>query len=292
MPPSIPAFDIDESRLISAPSARPGAFGDALRTREGALGFVLTLLSLGIGLLAPLLAPADPLTITGPSLSAPSFDHPMGTDTIGRDLLSGVLFGARTSLTVAALAGALAFALGLTVGTVSGYKGGFVDEGLMRITEFFQVLPRFFFAVIAVAILGPGLDRLVLILGLTSWPVLARVVRAEVLSLKHHDFVRAAEATGASAARVVFHELVPNVLPSALVLVGLLAGQMILIEASLGFVGLTDASVISWGGLAGQARGLVQVAWWLPVFPGLAIAASVLGLNLFCDALSARIGGR
>jgi peptide/nickel transport system permease protein len=265
---------------------------EALRTREGAIGFVLTLLTLGLGLLAPVLAPADPHGITGPSLGAPSFAHPLGTDAVGRDLLSGILFGARTSLAVSALAGFLAFTVGLTVGTLSGYKGAWVDEALMRLTEFFQVLPRFFFAVIAVAILGPGLDRLVVILGLTSWPVLARVVRAEVLSLKHRDFVRAAEAMGASSARVILHELLPNVLPSALVLVGLVAGQVILIEASLGFVGLSDSSVMSWGALAGQARGLVQVAWWLPVFPGLAIAGAVLGLNLLCDALSARLGGR
>lgn len=292
MPPSIPAFDIAEQRLAADASAQPGRFRDALRTREGAIGFVLTLLTLGLGLLAPILAPEDPHAITGPSFAPPSFAHLMGTDAVGRDLLSGLLYGARTSLAVAALSAAFAFVIGMTVGTVSGYHGRFVDDVLMRITEFFQVLPRFFFAVIAVAILGPGLDRLVFILGLTSWPVLARVVRAEVLSLKHQDFVRAAEASGASATRIVLHELFPNVLPSALVLVGLLAGQVILIEASLGFVGLMDASVTSWGSLAGQARGLVQVAWWLPVFPGLAIAGAVLGLNLLCDALSLRLGGR
>lgn len=293
MQPSIPGFDTAElPPVLGETLAQPGLVREALRTPAGAVGLLLTGLSVGLGLFAPIVAPADPQAIAGPSLSGPSLAHPMGTDAVGRDLLSGVLFGGRTSLAVAAAVGSLAFVIGVAIGTLSGYRGQWVDHTLMRLTEFFQVLPRFFLAVVAVAVLGPGLDRIVLVLGLTSWPVLARVVRAEVLSLKHQDFVRAAEASGATTTRIVFHELLPNLLPSTLVMLGLLVGQVILLEAGLGFVGLADPATTSWGSLAGQAQGLLQVAWWLPVFPGLAIAGAVLGFNLLGDAFASKLGGR
>lgn len=289
---SILVSDIGElPTSIQAPVSGQGTF-DPWRTRAGALGLFLTLGTLGLGVLAPRLAPADAAAISGPALSPPSLAHPMGTDAIGRDLLSGVLLGGRTSLAVATAVVSLALVIGLSIGLLSGFFGGFTDHVLMRVTELFQVLPRFFFAVVAVAVLGPGLDRIVLVLALTSWPVLARVVRAETMSLRHRDFVRAAEACGATPARIIVSELLPNVLPGALVMASLLAGQILLIEASLGFIGLADPSVVSWGTLAGQAQELLRVAWWMPLFPGLAISGASLGFNLFGDALSSHLGGR
>jgi len=216
----------------------------------------------------------------------------MGTDALGRDLFSGVVHGARTSLFVAGAVCALAMACGAIVGMTAGWRGGLVDDLLMRATELLQVLPRFFLVVVAVALLGPGVDRLVLTLGLTTWPVLARVMRGEVAAMRDLDFVMAARATGARDARIVWRELLPNVLPSAAVMLGLLFGQVILIEASLGFLGLGDPNSVSWGLLAGQAQGYVRVAWWLSVFPGLAIAAAVLGVNLLADSTAAAFGGR
>ena len=265
---------------------------DALRTPAGAFGSFLTTLMLGVSLMAPLLAPRSPMAISGPSLSAPSLAHPMGTDAIGRDLLSGVLFGGRTSLFIGSVVVSLALVIGLFVGMLAGYCGGFIDNALMRLTELFQVLPRFFLAVVAVAVLGPGLDRIVLVLALTSWPVLARVVRAETLSLKHQDFVRAAQACGATPTRIVLRELLPNVLPSALVMATLMIGQVLLIEAGLGFIGLADPAIVSWGSLAGGAQEFLRVAWWLPLFPGLAITGTAVGLNLLGDAFSSHSGGK
>jgi peptide/nickel transport system permease protein len=295
MLPSIPASDTAElptaARLPVAP-AGGGLLAGVARTPAGALGLALTAAAVLAAALAPVLAPADPFAITGPPLAPPGPGHPIGTDGIGRDLLSGVLHGARTSLLVAGAVGVVAFLVGAAIGTVSGYLGGRVDDGLMRGTELVQVLPRFFLAIVAIALLGPGVDRLVLVLGLTSWPVLARVVRAEVLALERLEFVRAAEATGASALRIMVRELLPNVLPSALVMLGLLLGQILLIEASLGFLGLGDPNLVSWGSLAGDAQRFLLVAWWLPFFPGLAIALTVLGLNLLGDAATAALTGR
>lgn len=259
--------------------------------RWGALGLALCAPAGVLGLLAPLLAPWDPFVITGPALLPPSSLHWMGTDSLGRDLLSGVIYGARASLLVAVAVGVLAFILGAGVGTLAGYRGGRIDDLLMRITEFFQVIPRFFLAIMAIALFGPGLDRVVVVLGLTSWPLLARVIRAEVLALKEEDFVLASRAAGASGWRIVIREVIPNALPGALVILGLLLGQVLLVEASLGFIGLGDPNTVTWGGLAGQANPFLRVAWWLPLFPGLAIALTVLGLNLLADAATDALRG-
>ncbi len=262
-----------------------------LRQPGGVFGVGMTALIVTIAVLAPLLAPVDPYAVAGPSLAPPSFRHPLGTDALGRDLLSAVIYGARTSVLVAAAVGALAFVIGVTVGTVSGYVGGWIDDGLMRTTEFFQVVPRFFLAIIAIALFGPGLDRVVLVLGLTSWPLLARVVRAEVLTLRTHEFVQAAVALGAPTSRILVREMLPNALPAALVVLGLLLGQVLLIEASLAFIGVGDPNAVSWGALAGQAHPYLRVAWWLPLFPGLALTLAVLGFNRLADALARVLGG-
>lgn len=277
---------------IAVSMVTDGPLRRLVRTPAGALGVGLTGLVIGLAVLGPALAPVDPALVTGPSLAGPSAGHLMGTDALGRDVLSGVLHGARTSLVIAVLVGAMAAVIGGMVGTVSAVAGGWVDDVLMRITEFFQVVPRFFLAVLALALLGPGLDRLVVVLGLTSWPTMARVVRAETLSLLEHDFVRAAQAAGAGRRQIITGELIPNLLPSALVVLGLLLGQVMLIEASLGFLGLGPPDAISWGSLAGRGQALLRVAWWVPLFPGLAIALSVLGLNLLADGLTRSLGGR
>ncbi len=263
-----------------------------LRRAAGVLGLVLTLLVVLVAVFADVLAPYDPFAPIGPSLSPPTADHPLGTDALGRDLLSGVILGARTSLTVAGSTGALVLLIGLLVGTVAGYRGGLLDDVLMRVTELFQTLPRFFLVIVVIALFGPGLDNLVLVLGLTSWALVARVVRAEVLSLSQREFVEAARASGASGSRIVLREILPNALPVATVYLGLLLAQVILLEASLGFLGLGDPTVISWGYLAGQAQEFLRVAWWLSLFPGLAIMVAALGLNLLGDALTDLLGGR
>jgi peptide/nickel transport system permease protein len=156
----------------------------------------------------------------------------------------------------------------------------------MRVTEFIQVVPRFFLAVIVIALFGPGLDRLVLLLALTSWPWIARVVRAEVLSLKQREFVEAARSLGAGRSRVLFREILPNALPPVVVVVSLNAASVILIEAGLSFLGLGDPDVVSLGYLANNAQRFLRVAWWMAAFPGATIALAVLGLNLLGDGLN------
>ncbi len=262
-----------------------------LHRPAGLAGLVLTALFVLTGVVGPALVSYDPFAVVGPSLSAPSLDHVMGTDALGRDLFSAVVIGARTSLIVAGLVGVLVLAIGLVVGTLSSWWGGWADDALMRLTELFQVLPRFFLAVVVVAFFGSSLPLLILVLGLTSWPLLARVIRAEVLILKQREFVDAARVAGASSLRLVVREILPNALPAVSAFLGLVLAQVLLIEASLGFIGLGDPNVVSWGYLASQAQRFLRVAWWMSVFPGLAIAATVLGLNLVSDAVSDVLGG-
>lgn len=278
----------------ASPVLSPGRLAvRALRRRPDAiLGGALLGIVVVIALAAPLIAPYDPFAPIGPSLHPPSAEHWMGTDALGRDLFSGVVFGARTSLGVAGAVGVMVLVIGVAVGLVAGYRGGWIDDLLMRFTEILQVLPRFFLALVVIALFGPGLDRLVLVLGLTSWSLLARVMRAEILSLKEREFVEASVANGASATRILLREILPNALPSAVVMLALLLAEVMLLEASLGFLGLGDPNAISWGYLAGQAQRFLRVGWWLSVFPGIAILLTVLGLNLLGDALNETLGGR
>jgi peptide/nickel transport system permease protein len=263
-----------------------------LASPSGAIGLVLVGLVVLTAIFAPLIAPTDPFAVDGPSLAPPSLAHPMGTDALGRDTFSGVVHGARTSMLVAGSVGVLVLLIGVTVGTVAGYHGGRLDDVLMRGVEFVQVLPVFFMALVVIALFGPGLDRLILVLGLTSWELLARVVRAEVLALREREFVEAARASGASTLRIVVREVLPNALPAGIVYLGLLLAQVMLIEASLGYLGLGDPNMISWGYLASEAQDYLRVAPWLSIFPGLAIVVAVLGLNLLADALTDVLGGR
>lgn len=258
--------------LVSTPAALLGVF-------------LLTLVLLA-ALLAGTVGASDPFDSVAQPLQPPSAAHPMGTDDLGRDVLAGVLFGARTSLAVALSVLAIATPIGIAIGVWSGYRGGIVDALLMRLTELFQTIPHFFLAVIVIALFGAGVERVVLVLGLTLWPVLARVVRAETLSLTRREFIEAARSLGLKETKVVLHHIVPNVLPPAIVLITLLSATVILLEATLGFIGLGDPSVMSWGYLANNAQRFLRVAWWMAVFPGAAILIAVLGLNLCGDALS------
>lgn len=282
------------TETLGAPIPVDRPAGRARRARwhpRAVLGMVLTTVFVVAGVLGPALAPHDPFAITGSSLDGPSAEHLMGTDTLGRDLFSGVLHGARTSLIIVVAVVALTLVTGVLVGALSGWFGGWIDDALMRVTEFFQVMPRFFLALIVIALFGPGLDHLVLVIGLTSWAILARVVRAEILSLREREFVDAARASGASGLRILTIEVLPNALPPTAAYIGLIAAQALLLEASVGFLGLSDPETMSWGFLAGQAQRFLRVAWWLSFFPGLAITLAVLGLNLAADAATEQVEG-
>jgi len=289
MPDSTPAFDINSQPALAfgprASESRKGLFR-ICRSGAGRVGVVLTCGLLAVALLAGWIAPANPFVSVGSPLRSPSFAHPMGTDDLGRDVLSGVVYGTRTSLLLALIVSLLTGAIGIIVGSLAAWQGRRADDALMRITEFVQVVPRFFLAVIVIALFGPGLDRLILLLGLTSWPWIARVVRAEVLSLKQREFVEAARSLGAGQLRVLLREVLPNALPPVVVVVSLSAASVILIEAGLSFLGLGDPDVVSLGYLANNAQRFLRVAWWMAAFPGVAIALAVLGLNLLGDGLN------
>jgi len=262
------------------------------RSRAGRAGLLLTGGLLAAALVAAHVGPPDPFASVGPTLSAPTLSHPMGTDDLGRDLLSGVAHGTRTSLLLAVIVSMLTGIIGVMVGALAAWEGGALDDLLMRVTEFVQVVPRFFLAVLVIALFGPGLDRLALLLAVTSWPWIARVVRAEALSLKRREFVEAARALGAGGARILLLEVLPNLLPPVLVVVSLNAAGVILIEAGLAFLGLGDPDVVSLGYLANNAQRFLRVAWWMAAFPGAAIAAAVLGLNLLGDGLNDALNPR
>jgi len=262
------------------------------RSRAGRAGVLLTGGLLAAALVAAHVGPPDPFASVGPPLSAPTLSHPMGTDDLGRDLLSGVAHGTRTSLVLAVIVSMLTGIIGVMVGALAAWEGGTLDDLLMRVTEFVQVVPRFFLAVLVIALFGPGLERLALLLAVTSWPWIARVVRAEALSLKRREFVEAARALGAGGARILLREVLPNLLPPVLVVVSLNAAGVILIEAGLAFLGLGDPDVVSLGYLANNAQRFLRVAWWMAAFPGAAIAAAVLGLNLLGDGLNDALNPR
>jgi peptide/nickel transport system permease protein len=257
-----------------------------VRTPGGAVGVGLTFGLIALALLANTLAPADPFASVAEPLSPPSRGHVFGTDDLGRDVLTGIIHGARTSLLVAASVTMLATLIGIAVGAFAGYRVGIVDDALMRVTEFVLIVPRFFLAVVVIALFGAGMDRLILVLGLTSWPAIARVVRAQTLSLVRREFVDAARALGATDTRVLLRYVLPGALPAALVVISTNAAGVILLEAAPSFIGLGDPSRMSWGYLANNAQRFLRVAWWVALFPGAAIALAVLGLNLLGDAFN------
>jgi peptide/nickel transport system permease protein len=286
MPGSTRAFATTETLGRAAGRRRPVRLMAAFTTAGGAAGLLLTLVFFTIAGLADVMAPTDPFASVGRPLSPPSRLHILGTDDLGRDLLAGVAHGARTSLLVVLSATLLASTIGVVVGSLAGYRPGTVDDLLMRATEIVLVVPRFFLAVVVIALFGPGLDRMILVLGLTSWPVIARVVRAQTLSLARRDFVDAARGLGASEARIVIRHVLPNAVPAAFVVISVSAASVILLEAGLGFLGLGDPRLMSWGYLMNNAQRFLRVAWWLALFPGSAIALAVLGLNLLGDAVN------
>ncbi|MSU91235.1 ABC transporter permease subunit [Rhodobacteraceae bacterium 2CG4] len=258
--------------------------------RRGALvPALLLLLPVAAAAIAPgLVAPFDPFANSGPALTAPGWAHPFGTDDLGRDLLSGVVYGARTSLTVAALATLLACAIGTGIGMVAGYFGGLIDDALMRFTEFVQVVPRFFVALLVLTLFGPSAVTMALVLGLMSWPGLARLTRAETLSLRGREFVRAAEALGGSPAWILRRHLLPHVQRPVLAVAAPVATGAILTEAGLSYLGLSDPNAMSWGKLIQTGQAFYTHGWWLPLMPGAAIVVTCFGLALLVEGLRPR----
>jgi peptide/nickel transport system permease protein len=252
------------------------------------VGGTLTCAFVLLALLGGTWAPGDPFAAAGAPFVPPSAAHPFGTDDLGRDLLRAVLQGARVSLIVGLAVAATSMSLGLLVGGVAGYLGGVADDLLMRFTELVLVLPRFFLALVVVALFGANLANLIVVLALTSWGVIARVARAGVLAAKEQEYVLAARALGGAGPRVLWHHVLPNVLAPVAAYAALQVGNAILVEASLSFLGFGDPNLLSWGYLLNNAQAFVRRAWWLSVFPGVAIVLAVVAINLLADGLRGR----
>ena len=265
---------------------RASTLGRFLANPAALAGLVLLTVIAAAALSAPWLFPHDPLDMVGTPLLWPGQDpaFPLGTDTMGRDVAAGLAHGARVSLLVGLAAAALSLTIGVSVGAAAGYFGGWADRVLVRLTELFQTIPSFLLVIVIVAIAQPSVAVIALAIGVSSWPVVARLVRAEFRSLVHAEFVQAARAQGYGHLRIVLAEILPNALPPIIVTTSVLVANAILMESALSFMSLGDPNVVSWGSMIGDAREMLRTAWYLAALPGLSIVATVLALNLLGDA--------
>ncbi|XYD12435.1 ABC transporter permease (plasmid) [Methylobacterium sp. NMS12] len=277
--------------ISTLPAARTGPARPRTRRRVNAsalVGGLILVLILSGAAAAPVLYPGDPLDMVASPFIWPGTDpaYPLGTDMLGRDIAAGILHGARISLLIGWVATLVSLTIGVTFGAVAGFYGGRIDWALMRVTELVQTIPPFLFALAIVAILRPSVATIVIAIGLTAWPSLARLVRAEVLRLRNGDFVQASISVGASHGRILVLEVLPNALAPVIVSASILIASAILTESSLAFLGLGDPNVASWGGMVGAGREVLRTDWYIATLPGLAIVAAVLGLNLLGDGLN------
>jgi peptide/nickel transport system permease protein len=240
-----------------------------------------------VAALAPWVAPFDPNQIDVRSiLLPPSWAHPFGTDELGRDVFSRMLFGARVSLQVGFVAAGLATLVGVLLGAVAGYYGGWLETGIMRFTDMMLCFPTFFLILAVIALLDPNILNIMAVIGLTSWMGVARLVRAEFLTLKEREFVVAVKSLGAGDARIIFRHILPNAMAPVLVALTLGVAGAILTESGLSFLGLgVQPPEPSWGNILNQGKDNIEIAWWLSLFPGLAILVTVLGYNLLGEGI-------
>jgi len=257
------------------------------------VGIVIFAVIVALALLAPLLFVRGPFTIVGMPLLPPGAPGLLaGSDVLGRDMAVGLAYGARISLLVGITSTLCAVGIGVLLGAVAGYYGGWLDDLLMRVTEFFQIIPSFVLLMVLVAFLQPSLSSTVIGIALVTWPQVARVVRGEFLSLRGREFVQAARTLGMRDARIIFTQVLPNALPPIIVVGSMMVGSAILTESALSFLGLGDPNLLSWGSMIGGSRSAMWVAWWTTVLPGLAIMITVLALNFIGDGLNDALNPR
>ena len=256
-------------------------------------GMVLTALSL-IAICAPWLAPYDPLRVNLPdALVGPCAAYPLGTDQLGRDVLSRLIFGARISLLVGCLSVGIAILVGTAVGAFAGFYGGWVDAILMRLVDTLLSIPTLFLLLAVIALLGPSIHLIMIVIGVTSWMGVARLVRAEILSLKEREFVLAARLLGASSLRIITRHVLPNAMAPVFVSATLGVGGAILTESVLSYLGLgVQPPTPSWGNMLNEGRVALGVAWWLTLAPGVCILVTVLAFNLLGEGIRERLARR
>ena len=269
---------VRRSRLVAALLANPSFLAGTL-----ILATVII-----VALLSPWLFPGDPQDMAGTPTLWPreEAEFPLGTDSLGRDVAAGLAHGARVSLLVGLSAAVIGLAIGTLVGAVGGYAGGWVDKVLVRLTELFQTVPSFLLVIVIVAIGQPSIPVIALAIGISSWPAVARLVRAQFRALRTADFVAAARVLGQSNTHIVIREILPNALAPIVVSASVMVANAILIEAGLSFLNMGDPNVVSWGSMIGDGRSLLRTAWFLTALPGAAIAVTVLSLNLVGDGLN------
>ena len=275
------------------PTARYAGFWERFKQHRSAyMSLWLVVLLTVIAIIPGFFAPQDPTEIPTEHIlderfQPPSSEHIMGTDNLGRDVFSRVIYGVQVSLMVGFIAVVISFAIGVSVGALSGYYGGKLDKFLMALTDVFLVIPGFFLILLIIAIYGSSIYNVMIVIGLLAWMSTARIVRAEFLTLREMEFVEAAKSLGAGDSRIVFRHILPNALAPAIINSSLLVASAILIEAGLSYLGLGDVNRITWGQMLAYSQGF-QLAgyWWMTFFPGLAIFATVLAFNLIGDGLN------
>lgn len=263
-----------------------------LRNRSALIGLLVLLLVIAIAVFGPLFFPRGPFVLVAQPFLPPSGHYPLGTDMLGRSVLAGIVYGARTSLLIGLSSTALAIALGVAIGGLAGYYGRWFDEGLMRLTEIFQTIPFFIFAILLVTVLTPSIESVVFAIAIVSWPPMARLVRGEIRALRGREFVQACLSLGMSDLRIIAIHILPNCLSSIVVTGSVMVATAILTESSLSFLGLSDPNVISWGFMVGAGREFLQRAPWLSAIPGVAILVTVLAINLVGEGLNDALNPR
>jgi len=262
------------------------------RSWKALIGTTILVVIVLAAVLAPYVAPHDPLDqrildrLKPPVFAGGSSQYLLGTDAVGRDVLSRIIFGSRVSLAVGLSAAIIGGVLGLTLGLISGYYGATADMIIMRVADLQLAIPFLVLAIAIITALQPGLLSIVLVLGLSSWVTYARVARGQVLSTRHRDFVEAARALGGSEARVLLRHVLPNIIAPVIVVATLEVGRMILAEAALSFLGLgVQPPAPTWGGITADGRDYLGTAWWISTLPGIAILLTVMAINFFGDWL-------
>jgi len=257
------------------------------KSRLAVVGAATASIFVLISIFAPFITPFPPFEQhLENKFLPPSSVNIFGTDQLGRDLLSRVIFGTRISMMIGLLVTLLSTLIGILVGACGAFVGGEMDELLMRITDLTYCLPTFFLILTALALFGPNLINLVLVMGTTMWPVTARLIRAEVLSVKEKDYVLASKVCGVGSATILFSEVLPNAIYSVIVASTLRTATAILYEASLSFLGLGDPSLVSWGWIIRESLPFIRIAWWMPIFPGIVLSTLVIAINLTGDGLN------
>ena len=270
------------------------SFWQNYKANKAALaGLAIVGVFLLVTVFAGILDPNPPLSVgVGRPFTPPSPAFPMGTDNLGRDVLSGVLYGGRVSIVVGVAAALISGLLGGLLGALAGYLGGRIDNMLMRITDSFMVIPSFFLIIVVAAFFGGSTLNVILVIGILSWPVNARLLRSEFLSLKERPYVEAARAIGEKPTWIIFREILPNAIAPLVVNTSLQVGDAILISAALNFLGLGSQNVASWGMMLYEAQSFLETAWWMAFFPGIALFLLILGVNLIGDGLNDALNPR